>query len=80
MIRYTVKKNAYYQGFMSSETPKILTKEAVVNCSKIIRHDFVFNSGMIPEVFHVFFWNCIFIFILMEITECKKLIFPNTTD
>ena len=55
MIRYTVKKNAYYQGFMSSETPKILTKEAVVNCSKIIWHDFVFNSGMIPEVFHVFF-------------------------
>ena len=48
------KKNAYYQGFMSSETPKILTNEAVVNCSKIIWNDFVFNSGMIPEVFHVF--------------------------
>ena len=48
------KKKAYYQGFMSSETPKILTNEAVVNCSKIIWHNFVFNSGMIPEVFHVF--------------------------
>ena len=40
MIRCTIKKkkkkNAYYQGFMSSETPKILTNEAVVNCSKII--------------------------------------------
>ena len=58
MIRCTIKKkkkkNAYYQGFMSSETPKILTNEAVVNCSKIIWNDFVFNSGMIPEVFHVF--------------------------